>query len=735
MKIITEERDIIKHGITGERKFKIDGTAKAFKILSDGLYSNKILAVIRELACNAKDSHIDAGKDDIPFEVHLPNSLESYFAVIDHGVGLSNDDIVNMYSTYFASTKTDSNYVTGCLGLGSKSPFAYVDSFTVESNFDGKFTMFMCYYDKEGIPAISMVKPGPVDTDAENGITVKMAVKDGDMREFATTAVTALKRFDPTPIVTGNTDYEIETVEYMVEGTDWKMIKGDGYGYGGVNAIQGNVTYPIDRHALSDLTDAQRSIFDISVDIFFDIGDLDVAANREALGYDEKTIANIIERLDVIVEELPPLFQTKFDDCKTLWEARILFKEVTNELPRGLTSILADKDIGLKWHKQSLNDAFVLDVETYKESMVRFQNGHRSNRGKTVERNHYDSGIKFVASPTIQFFFDDIGNGSHSRVTHYLDENASHTIRDIYLIKTDEKKILKKYSKGLGNVILQPVSNLPKRPKAERSARRVTSKVLEYTGRAHDRRDSWNPTDLDLKDGGIYVMINRFKVYDGDWEMHNFHDIITLAQDNDIIDLTDITIYGIRKGDVAKLPEGAKWINLFDHIRDAVKTVIKKEKVAKVLANAEAFSNFTFELYPVETELLIENFEKGSPMFIFMKAYVYMKKQGSSRANSIQSVASKVRFEIKDSTPKHNLDELWKIVDAQYPLIKLLDDHKMRGGYYASEGGKKEDNYKALIDYMTAIDLTSEDRADSELRAIADQIAADAIAEKEIALA
>ena len=42
-------------------EFRIRNSAKAFNILSSGLYANKVKAVVRELSCNAVDSHAAAG--------------------------------------------------------------------------------------------------------------------------------------------------------------------------------------------------------------------------------------------------------------------------------------------------------------------------------------------------------------------------------------------------------------------------------------------------------------------------------------------------------------------------------------------------------------------------------------------------------------------------------------------------------------------------------------------------
>lgn len=712
MKINTETHEVGRHGTSHERQFSIKGSAKAFKILSDGLYSQKILAVIRELSCNAKDAHVDAGKGDVPFEIHLPNSLEPWFAVTDDGIGLSTEDVLNLYSTYFESTKTDSNEVTGCLGLGSKSPFAYVDSFTVEARWEGKLTLFSCFYNEEGIPTITIMGE-PMDTDEHNGLTVKLAVKENDFREFGSEAASVLRRFNPAPTVTGNTDYDIQTIEYMVSGTDWKMLKGENpYGESKIHAIQGNVTYPINKRSLGDLTSAQDSIMDLSIDIFFEIGELDVAANREALGYDEATIANIKAKLDVVAKEISPLFQDKFKDCKTLWEARLLFQEVIKNLSYGLRNILSDNDVGLKWHKQALSEEFKIDRKTFDVSIMQFRRGQRGNRGQPADWGYHDE-MKFAASSDILFFYDDVGHGSHSRISHFIETDNS-AVRQQILIKTDNRKLLKKFSKALGNVTVQPVSNLPKRPKAERSARRVTSKVLEYTGRNHDRRDSWNPTELDLKTGGIYVMINRFKVFDNipsdngnggtyEQEVSSFDTIVELAKENKVIDLTGKVIYGIRKGDVSKLKDDSGWINLFDLIRDKLAVAVKKEKVAQIMADRSAYQNFSCNVSNFINELDRSKFAKGSPMSIFLHANDYMKKRDSDRAQAISEVARKVQFTIKDSNAKHDLEPLWKAVQERYPLIKLLEDRDLQGGYYREDNSKTE-RYAALIEYMELID-------------------------------
>ena len=52
-------------------EFRIRNSAKAFSILSSGLYANKIRAIVRELSCNAVDSHTVAGNTNQIGRAHV----------------------------------------------------------------------------------------------------------------------------------------------------------------------------------------------------------------------------------------------------------------------------------------------------------------------------------------------------------------------------------------------------------------------------------------------------------------------------------------------------------------------------------------------------------------------------------------------------------------------------------------------------------------------------------------
>jgi HSP90 family molecular chaperone len=185
LKVLDAPLSVTKNFISPEpreQSFRIAVTSKAFQILSSGVYTDKIAAVIRELGTNAADSHVAAGKPDVPFRVHVPTALEPWFAVHDEGIGMDEDDIYSTYTEYFNSDKTHTNALTGCLGIGSKSPFAYTDQFTVAATKDGVKRTFTAYLSEKKIPTLTKVDERK--TRASNGVIITVPVKACDIEEF-----------------------------------------------------------------------------------------------------------------------------------------------------------------------------------------------------------------------------------------------------------------------------------------------------------------------------------------------------------------------------------------------------------------------------------------------------------------------------------------------------------------------------------------------------------------------
>lgn len=124
-----------------------------FFLLSSTLYKEPYRAIVRELVSNAIDASKQIGTNE-PVVLHVPktlNDINNEFYVQDFGIGMSLEQVINIYGNYFASSKQNDSNSIGGFGLGGKTPFIYVkdspDGFKLETTSpeDGVRRTFMFY--------------------------------------------------------------------------------------------------------------------------------------------------------------------------------------------------------------------------------------------------------------------------------------------------------------------------------------------------------------------------------------------------------------------------------------------------------------------------------------------------------------------------------------------------------------------------------------------------------------
>lgn len=301
MKVAHAEQHVIStQGMEQKQMFKINTSAHAFAILSSGLYSDKVAAVLREIGCNAHDAHIAAGVPHKPFVVKLPNRIDPQFYIRDFGPGLGHDEVMNLYTTYFASTKQTSNDFTGAFGLGSKSPFSYTDSFVVESQHGGKRRVYSAHIDNTGAPNIGLMSTTDCEA-SDTGITISFPVKERDFDEFRNRAQEIYQYFVTTPTILGGEP--IRPITYEKDMGDWAIASGRS----ALSVVMGNVRYPLVVSSLNitdNKSDIDKNIRYLSgVVLRFKIGEVQVAASREQLQYDPAGQKHMLSVLRKVVVE------------------------------------------------------------------------------------------------------------------------------------------------------------------------------------------------------------------------------------------------------------------------------------------------------------------------------------------------------------------------------------------------------------------------------------------------
>lgn len=323
--IITKPNSEIIGSKVETSSFNIKTSAKAFQILSNSLYSNKIGAVIREYSCNALDAHRYAKCENKPFKVQLPSQLDQQFIVRDYGKGLSPEEITELFTTYFSSSKDSSNDFTGALGLGSKSAFSYTDSFSCKSYYSGVCYVYSLFLD-QGEPKVTLMYQSK--SDEPSGVEIIIPVNSHDCETFRKEANIVYSAFDIKP--EGFTESSEKIIEILpgFHKVEWSTSAPFSSLF---IAKMGNVFYPINNNQLKNY-DTLRSIGEniyflrersTQFILDFDIGELDIAPSREQLSYDERTIATLEEKLESINISFfgyildKPENQELLQDCKS----------------------------------------------------------------------------------------------------------------------------------------------------------------------------------------------------------------------------------------------------------------------------------------------------------------------------------------------------------------------------------------------------------------------------------
>lgn len=178
MIIETKNKNIQSQGIAKQKSCSIDTEDMRYiASLLRNNYSNPLLATIREIVANALD--VTKSKK---VEIQLPTQIEPIFIVRDYGCGLSEEDMLGLYTKYGKSTKRDSNNAIGGFGIGRFAPLSYTDSFIVRSVHKGHKHSYIIRVDENDDTIVSQIES--TKTNEADGIYVQVGIKKEDTSEF-----------------------------------------------------------------------------------------------------------------------------------------------------------------------------------------------------------------------------------------------------------------------------------------------------------------------------------------------------------------------------------------------------------------------------------------------------------------------------------------------------------------------------------------------------------------------
>jgi len=618
MKLEIEPQDVAVHGNFKTSEFKTGDTAFIVDMFADKVYSHKERAVIREMACNAHDSHIMAGTEDVPFDVHIPTRLEPYFSLRDYGTGLSDEEVRDHYAGIGISTKRDNQNVIGCYGIGTLSPYSLADSFTVKSYKNGVCRTYSCYRNDQRVPVVSLLTE--CETDEPNGIEVNVSV-EGKVYEFGVEAVYVFKFWEGT-LPNINDKYIVEKCEDARKGY---AFEGDDYGlkntWGDVFAVMGNIAYTIPR----DLDEFRCEGY-----LKFELGELSFDTGRENLAMDTKTKEALKAKFAAVKEALTADAIAQIEALPTAWDQAVL----ANELNKG--------DLGRKI-KADLQE-YAPDGTT--EEMTYFSGYARSHGGidkGLTQKIPIGSHVVYYASkPRFQ-----------SRIKQHLKDQFHQTT--LVLLTTQQIA-----ETGVPADLINDLEDLPKVYSSRSSGSGTVDKCKVYTIRdgydSYQNRKNWVEAEVDLKDGEerVYVEINRFEVVGQKW-FTNTTSQIRSSIDNLKAHIGDVKVYGIKS--VLLKSKGFKngnWISLDEYLKRET-TKVAPKKIQKFTEDSSSMAKLFCSLADMVDD---ERFAEFKTLYDSQDEYSFCK------------TLSNLEIEVEES---YEADDVYKDIIDSHDIFGIID--------------------------------------------------------------
>jgi hypothetical protein len=638
-------------GFQSESFFSIkqDNLAHIFGILRNQLYSNKPLAVIREYCTNAFDAHVDAGISNEPIIVTVPTHITPTLIIRDKGNGLSTEQVYQIFASYGESTKRNTDSQVGMLGLGSKSAFCYVDSFTVTSYNNGVKSVYNAYIDTTQIGKISLTHTEPTD---ETGLEIKIHVNTYDIASFNTAIVDFLKFFNPKPIILNNDAIKRQIADFdfkpILAGDNWKVVRRGDWNNSRVYITMGNVNYPVSISSLPsfDLRDFLNDFNHYYLYVNVPIGTVKPSASRESLDMNTKTTNAVMDAFNKVKDEIQSEYAKKIESSKSMWEAYQTYQN--------LNSSLGMKGLKASFQGNQITNAVIVPKIGKLKNYVKNVQGTRNCWKKDISIKPHNDTIIFYHDKTIAL------NSVYNRIIQYLDSVNDELRNRLHLLSFDTTDSMTAW---LGDVRFDGAEkiNLADVPYVN-PKKRVVNKIVKstayrYTGYGHQNYAKWQDITIDLNGEGVYLPIKR----------HVCEDITFISLDSLLDNMKRLfprtQIIGVRYDEVANL--GSGWVHLFDYCIQKCGEYIETHGLQDSINKHFAYSGANENWYNIKRKKIDFG---GNDFDVFLSNYT----------NTHYDVATMLRIErdinkkIINLTDSKYIDE-FNAIKEKYDLVPAFD--------------------------------------------------------------
>lgn len=440
------------------------------------LYSNPRQTLTQEYISNARDANREIGASR-PIEISVPTMVAPTMIIRDFGPGLSPERIDSVFLLYGASTKRASNSQTGGFGIGAKSAWAYVDSFTITTYIDGTKRTYIAHKSSGNG---NLDKISEELTKEPNGTEIQVPIKNQDIPAFKNSILRTIFFWDKAefPILKGITsaEYDFSSIletkissEFSVYEHLPEFIAGSGYYEKKTTLVIDGIPYTIDLddHSLERISNKvkQSAVFHLPN------GQLHIAPSREEIIKDDHNkkylSAKLVNAMQMVDSYIKAQLNKHTDIPKALESYLKLYKNfhVVASYKNYTLSYS-----GISYSEYDKKDNAILNRSSFREYKLKtFRNSKKESLNKSDNSN-----LKISAATSDLYYVDSaIENESAIkfgyRIRKLLEEGTS-----IYVVNQNSL-----HDKMVKDLRAKPLSTIDISDYAqERSAKTPTAKKL-----------------------------------------------------------------------------------------------------------------------------------------------------------------------------------------------------------------------------------------------------------------
>jgi hypothetical protein len=404
-----------------------------------------------------------------------------------------------------------------------------------------------------------------------------------------------------------------------------------------------------------------------------DIGDVEFVPSREKLAMTDKTVVGVRKYLSDAIKSIQDELELQVQKAPTVWQARKMLHDIKHSIlgkVRSMTTVMYDgKEI---YEYISLNKLYVKDDEIPDYIKPRFESFSlkKENYKRSDENTIYCDGTVI--------YFNDLEHGGYARINQHLRSNGD---KKGFCVSNATQEFLDET--GIGEVAIR-ASSLPKPERAKRE--RVEGEASGYVKRTLLQEYApgggsyagnwWQDVEVDLLEGGVYVVVSYGQIVEGENAKrspqdirHRFNVIKTLNP--------DFKLLAIRPAHLEKMGKHAhKWIKFDDYANVLLK---EKEGFAEItLAHLQYKEVENKDHYEFFYETTFEDYSLFGGFVEKLKAARIYKDNEIATAYAALDNCCTVKCPLLSK--KMALEHMRVQIEKMYPLFARLDWWSIRSG-------------------------------------------------------